>query len=176
MRRGRRAGFSLGELFLAMTIIIIAGGIVVASCRRAYRSARAASCTSNVKQLAIALRMYCTDWDRSPTDPRDFGALMPYIKNQQVLVCPAQREPAGQVSVAMSGGPSGLSRADYLLHPFVRLDDPPGTVIVGDDMPARHMHRYWIGARLDGACFLWPARQWQDRLGGVTTYAPPPAP
>jgi len=172
----RRAGFSLGELFLAMTIIIIGGGIVVANCHRAYRSARAASCTSNVKQLAIALRMYCNDWDRPPTDARDFGALMGYIKNQQVLTCPAQREPAGRVSVAIFGGPNGLSRDDYLLNPQMRLDDPPGVVIVGDDTPARHMHRYWIGARLDGACFLWPASQWQSHLGGVTSHATPPTP
>jgi len=175
MRQRRRGGFSLAELFLAMTIIVIGGGVVIANCHRGYRSARAASCTSNVRQLAIVMRMYCTDWDRPPQDARDFGALMTYIKNYQVLVCPSQKEPAGKVSVPMPNAPSD-ARADYLLNPQMRLDDGPGMVVVGDDTPDRHMNRYWIGARLDGACFLWPASQWQSRLGGVTTHEPPPVP
>ena len=177
MRRHRRGGFSLGELFLAMSIIIVGGGVVIANCHRGYRSARAAACTSNVKQLAIAMRMYGTDYDRPPPDPRDFGALMVYIKNQQVLVCPAHRQREGSPDPGPSGSgePSHL-RTDYLLNPQARLDDAPQTVIVGDDVPARHMGRYWIGARLDGACFVWPASEWQSRLGGVTTDAPPPMP
>ena len=62
-RAGARASAS-AELFLAMSIIVVGGGVVIASSQRAYRSARAASCSSNVKQLALCLRMYCNDFDR----------------------------------------------------------------------------------------------------------------
>lgn len=175
MTRRLRGGFTVGELFLAMSITLIGGGLVLANCQRGYRAARAASCTSNVQQLALCLRMYCTDWDRPPPDARDFGALMPYARNTQILVCPAQREPAGRVSVAFPNLPAD-TRTDYLLDPRARLDDPPGTILVGDDQTARHMGRYWIGARLDGACFVWPARDWDDKLGGVTNDGPPPDP
>lgn len=170
----RRRGFSLGELFFAMGIIIIGGGVIMANCQRGYRSARAASCSSNVKQLALCLRMYCTDWDVPPRDPRDFGALNAYAKNTQIFRCPAQRTPGAKTSVPIPGSPD--TTTDYLLNPQMRLDDPPGVVAVGDDVPNRHMGRYWIGARVDGACFVWPANEWQSRLGGVSTYAPPPGP
>lgn len=175
MRRRGRGGFSLGELVIAMGIIIIGGGLVMANCHRGYRSARAASCSSNVKQLAIAIRAYCTDWDHPAPDPRDFRGLMVYIKNTQVLVCPSQREPRGKISIPSPDLP-GDTRADYLLNPQMRLDDLPGTVVVGDDMPDRHMKRFWIGARLDGACFFFPDDQWQSKLGGVTSHAPSPVP
>lgn len=174
MKGRKRGGFSLGELFFAMSLIFIGGSIVMLNCHRGYRSARAASCSSNVKQLALCLRMYCNDFDRPPQDARDFGALNGYAKNLQVFRCPSQREPSGKISVPTAGVPADTP-VDYLLNPQMRLDDPPGIVIVGDDMPSRHLRRRWIGARLDGAVFMWPENQWQSRLGGVTAHAPPPA-
>ncbi|MGE5531513.1 MAG: hypothetical protein ACM3VW_05295 [Bacteroidota bacterium] len=175
MRRGGRGGFSLGELFFAMSIIMIGGGIVIMNSQRAYRPARAASCMSNVKQLATAMRIYCNDWGRAPGDPRDFGALMSYTKNVQVFICPSQKEPSGKVSHPVAGGPQDV-RTDYLLNPQMRLDDAPGLVVVGDDRSNRHMGRYWIGARLDSAGLIYPASEWQSRLGGVIANAPPPGP
>lgn len=170
--RGRR-GFSLGELFLAMSIVVIGGSLVITACQRGYGAARAASCSSNVKQLALCLRMYCNDFDRPPTEARNFAALNAYAKNHQLYVCPTQKEPVGRISVATQDVPAD-TRADYLLNPQMRLDDWPGIVVVGDDVPGRHTGKRWIGARLDGACFMWPASEWQSRMGGVTTYAPPP--
>lgn len=160
---------------MVMGLIVIGGGVVFLNCQRGFRSARASSCMSNVKQIAVSLRLYCSDWDRPPQDPRDFGALLPYTKNMQIFVCPAQKEPAGRISTPVLSLEAN-TRTDYLLNPQMRLDEAPGLVIVGDDQPHRHLGKYWLGARLDGACFLWPESEWQSRLGGVTTHAPPPEP
>lgn len=59
------------------------------------------SCRSDLRQIGLALEMYCQDndghlWPRQPT-PRPLPiVLAPYVKNPQVLICPADRtlEPA----------------------------------------------------------------------------------
>lgn len=166
MRHARRHGFSLGEVFLAISLVVIAGGLTMANCQRGLRTARAASCASNVKQLAIALRSYCLDWDQPPRDPRDFAALQVYIKNTQICICPAQRVSREKRKVPLASSPPD-THVDYLFNPRLRLDEGPSLVLVGDDAPGRHLRGKWIGARLDGAVFIWPANEWESRLGGV---------
>ena len=67
--------------------------------------ARQVSCVSNVRQLAVAVRMYAADNDQRLVPARAGGApppsrgytwcvlLQPYLKNQQVLTCPNDPKP-----------------------------------------------------------------------------------
>ncbi len=107
MRRGSTRGFTLIELLVVIAIIAILAAILFPVFARAREKARQSSCLSNVKQIMLAVQMYVQDYDEllpegtsyweSPWAPgvADAGPwyalLMPYIKNEQVLVCPSHR-------------------------------------------------------------------------------------
>jgi prepilin-type N-terminal cleavage/methylation domain-containing protein/prepilin-type processing-associated H-X9-DG protein len=102
-----RRGFTLIELLVVIAIIAILAAILFPVFARAREKARQASCTSNVKQLALGCMMYAQDYDeRCPTgDPAAWGGplpatdplnrnfwryqIQPYIKNWQVFNCPS---------------------------------------------------------------------------------------
>jgi prepilin-type N-terminal cleavage/methylation domain-containing protein/prepilin-type processing-associated H-X9-DG protein len=70
----RRRGFTLIELLVVIAIIGILAAMLFPVFARARESARKTQCLANVKNLAIAMNMYITDYDR----------FMPVEHNQQV--------------------------------------------------------------------------------------------
>jgi prepilin-type N-terminal cleavage/methylation domain-containing protein/prepilin-type processing-associated H-X9-DG protein len=61
----RRLGFTLIELLVVIAIIAILAAILFPVFAQARDKARAASCLSNVKQLALGFNMYAQDYDES---------------------------------------------------------------------------------------------------------------
>ncbi len=102
-----RRGFTLIELLVVIAIIAILAAILFPVFARAREKARQSSCSSNLKQLALAVSMYVQDYDEvmplaiagGPTPPLYtlFETLTPYIKNEQIWQCPS-----GQDSVDLS--------------------------------------------------------------------------
>jgi len=110
MKRLRQA-FTLIELLVVIAIIAILAAILFPVFAQAREAARKTSCLSNLKQLALALAMYNTDYDSrypasgmlpetTPSIPdgqnivRMLGGglsffLQPYIKNEQLFRCPS---------------------------------------------------------------------------------------
>jgi len=114
-----RKGFTLIELLVVIAIIAILAAILFPVFARAREKARQASCQSNVKQLALGILMYASDYDellpyccvptarafsqnmdRLPwwrpanvavTDIRYKGLVEPYIKNRELWGCPSSR-------------------------------------------------------------------------------------
>jgi prepilin-type N-terminal cleavage/methylation domain-containing protein/prepilin-type processing-associated H-X9-DG protein len=114
-----RKGFTLIELLVVIAIIAILAAILFPVFARAREKARQASCSSNLKQLALGMIMYAQDYDETlsagyhdpnrldspvvPGDP-DFNyhdgldvwfncwsnAIYPYIKNTQIFLCPSE--------------------------------------------------------------------------------------
>ena len=98
--RGRRAGgFTLIELLVAIAIVAILAAILFPVFQQARGKARQASCASNLRQLGLAVAMYCQDNEAYPphnhrptnTAIRWYHILQPYIANQQIFVCPSIR-------------------------------------------------------------------------------------
>jgi prepilin-type N-terminal cleavage/methylation domain-containing protein/prepilin-type processing-associated H-X9-DG protein len=102
----RARGFTLIELLVVIAIIAILASILFPVFSRAREKARQASCSSNVKQLMLAINMYVQDCDELlPTEDYDFGgggnvvgtdggwrgAIMPYVRNVQIFICPSHR-------------------------------------------------------------------------------------
>ncbi len=115
-----RRGFTLIELLVVIAIIAILAAILFPVFARAREKARQASCQSNLKQIMLGVLMYCQDYDERtpymirgttgwpPPDPGvddwvdgmpapspsgwwSWGvAIMPYIKNAQLFVCPSE--------------------------------------------------------------------------------------
>ena len=158
-----RRAFTANELMMVLLMIAIMSAVVARFTGVGRERARQADCESNVKQLAVALRMYGADNDgRFPVKPKDADAIMPYTKNRQIFSCPtADRKTL----------PEGQYEVDYLFNPALRSDDLPSLILLGEDAPSRHRGG-WIGARLDGAAAWWPASEYEKMLGRVTKDEP----
>lgn len=110
-------GFTLIELLVVIAIIAILAAILFPVFAQAREKARQTACLSNMKQVALAVRMYMTDNDErlffrattnadstrahvtvARTDPsynalQWWNALMPYIKNKDIFTCPSDSGP-----------------------------------------------------------------------------------
>jgi len=105
----KRKGFTLIELLVVIAIIAILAAILFPVFSRAREQARKASCQSNLRQIATAMLMYAQDWDEHfPCTPywkcgwalnavnsRWFLLIFPYVKNQQIFVCPSGKSAGG---------------------------------------------------------------------------------
>jgi prepilin-type N-terminal cleavage/methylation domain-containing protein/prepilin-type processing-associated H-X9-DG protein len=101
-----RRAFTLIELLVVIAIIAILAAILFPVFAQARAKARQASCQSNLNQLGKALLMYGSDYDEycpmafhgtsaSGTSLAWSMLAQPYIKNSQVLVCPAETRSTG---------------------------------------------------------------------------------
>jgi prepilin-type N-terminal cleavage/methylation domain-containing protein/prepilin-type processing-associated H-X9-DG protein len=70
-----RRGFTLIELLVVIAIIGILAAMLFPVFARARESARKIQCLANVKNIALALNMYFTDYDRFPPNEHDAAAI-----------------------------------------------------------------------------------------------------
>ena len=94
-------GFTLIELLVVIAIIAILAAILFPVFGRARENARRSSCQSNLKQIGLGVIQYAQDYDeRLPG--ANMGsqinswrrAIYPYIKSEQVFVCPSNGDNA----------------------------------------------------------------------------------
>jgi prepilin-type N-terminal cleavage/methylation domain-containing protein/prepilin-type processing-associated H-X9-DG protein len=107
-----RKGFTLIELLVVIAIIAILAAILFPVFARAREKARQASCQSNVKQITLGMQMYAQDYDETlpysimGTMPAPlwsvFEAVEPYLKNQQILLCPSDDGEVDLTSLGLS--------------------------------------------------------------------------
>jgi len=127
IRRNKRA-FTLIELLVVIAIIAILASILFPVFARARENARRASCSSNMKQIGLAIVQYTQDYDEkypvqlqsSTTSVTNFttatGAnvsnwafeIYPYLNNWQILTCPSS------IPSTSTAPPSGNNSNSYL--------------------------------------------------------------
>ena len=106
----KRRAFTLIELLVVIAIIAILAAILFPVFAKAREKARQSSCSSNVKQICLAIQQYVQDYDErfgylaynggNTLGRHWFDLHEAYIKNDQVWMCPST---AGRTSVTDSG-------------------------------------------------------------------------
>lgn len=132
----KKAGFTLIELLVVIAIIAILAAILFPVFAQARESARAASCTSNMKQVILAEMMYAQDYDETYAPSRQVDLVngaddcavgskfgwkqkdQPYIKNWSLYRCPSNPNddsPSDDASPFLDWGPNNVPpRVDQL--------------------------------------------------------------
>lgn len=87
---GGRAGFTLIELLTVIGIMAILATLLMTGLSAAKQKARTVKCTSNLRQIALALNMYMDDWEKRP------GGYAPlftgnYLIGAEAVLCPEDR-------------------------------------------------------------------------------------
>ncbi len=143
-RRSGSLGFTLIELLVVIAIIAILASILFPVFSRAREKARQASCQSNLKQLALGVNMYLQDYDETyppfgyfagAAPFTAFDAVLPYIKNRQILLCPDDKQGrvlGGPIVVIPSPPAPACSYAANLADPISgTLDTVPPLYVLG---------------------------------------------
>ena len=160
----RRMGFTLIELLVVIAIIAILAAILFPVFAKAREKAEQTTCTSNVKQLTTAFLMYASDYDQrlpliwsasggvdqlsgwvlyhgfGTEQAGDFepakGSLYPYIKNDQIFICPSDEIEQGLSYAANSelfspgcAQPSGL----HVGKKLGRITAPASTILLVEE-------------------------------------------
>jgi prepilin-type N-terminal cleavage/methylation domain-containing protein/prepilin-type processing-associated H-X9-DG protein len=115
----RRKGFTLIELLVVIAIIAILAAILFPVFSRAREKARQTSCLSNVKQQATGVIMYAQDYDETyamsvytpdgATLVTFFDQVYPYMKNNDIFICPSAKRELNLDWVATAFGLQPLS-------------------------------------------------------------------
>ncbi len=95
----KQRAFTLIELLVVIAIIAILAAILFPVFAQAKKAAKKTSCLSNVKQMNLAILMYCQDYDEMfpklviaplPNVDTVFQTIQPYMKNEQIGRCPSR--------------------------------------------------------------------------------------
>lgn len=176
-------GFTLIELLVVIAIIAILAAMLFPVFARAREKAKETSCTSQLKQLGLALHMYAQDYDEQfPFDayagnphPMLCTGLYPYVKNRNIFYCPsAQALEAGAQSTAYQGPVDSVVNTDanwavgnigykyyswYLQDPWAQTFTP--RILTEASDADCWLMSDWFRKK----CPVWPHKR--DKAGGI---------
>jgi prepilin-type processing-associated H-X9-DG protein len=145
----RRRGFTLWKLLLSLALVIVAALILLPFFLGFNDGNRHYSCTSNLKQIGLAVFQYSQDWDekfpivnvkdaaideKNPLGWAD--ALFPYTKTQRLFWCPTQIK--NDVRDENEKSPADRNYTDYFYNRRLsgienkKLSEPNLTILGGE--------------------------------------------
>jgi len=142
MRRPQTA-FTLVELLVVIAVIAVLAALLFPALGKAKESARQTQCASNLRQIALAARLYVDEHnDRFPSQPSDglpvlavggdgrnyYDLLMPYLGNPDVWLCRSTEPRPGRL---MSYHMNGLIVTTNGL-PASAISQPSQTLLIGE--------------------------------------------
>jgi prepilin-type N-terminal cleavage/methylation domain-containing protein/prepilin-type processing-associated H-X9-DG protein len=157
VKKTRRPGFTLIELLVVIAIIAILAAILFPVFAQAREKARQASCSSNLKQIGLAVLMYAQDYDETlpfaAVNPPGVPLIMwydlvePYVKSGTAGTINAVAGAAGRRAapfwVCPSFGaqslPSAAGDPTPVAFPAAQLDPAMSYVANGNIIPMFHM-------------------------------------
>ncbi len=115
----RHPAFTLIELLVVIAIIAILAALLLPALSRAKGLARRAACSSNLRQLSLALKIYATDHN-GQLPPRGLpdrwpAQLQAHYSAVKLLRCPADTQP---VLDPGTNQPADLAPRSFLLNGF----------------------------------------------------------
>jgi prepilin-type N-terminal cleavage/methylation domain-containing protein/prepilin-type processing-associated H-X9-DG protein len=176
-----KRGFTLIELLVVIAIIAILAAILFPVFAKAREKARQASCSSNVKQLMLAILMYAQDYDEKlPSNAYGVAGItyswtdviLPYIKNDQIFSCPSASAQKRVPYSVVTGGycinncdwvARGVGACPFLAggsYSLAQIPQPAGTIALGDSNGDFQV-LYWDSYNLSASppWFTWSSGQ-----------------
>lgn len=130
-----KRGFTLIELLVVIAIIAILAAVLFPAFAKARESARRSSCSSNLKQIGIAIMQYSQEYDEKSvrgwtgsngylaSDPNSgsekwkwMDSIYPYIKSEGVFRCPSDKNPNRYVYYKNLAGSSFSNYGSYAMN------------------------------------------------------------
>lgn len=155
-----RRGFTLIELLVVIAIIAILAAILFPVFAKAREKARQSSCLSNIKQIGLAVLQYAQDYDErlvrhcyQPGANYPWSvAIMPYLKNTQVLQCPssnglfASATGCGHYGLNLSTTPTG-GTVGITNRAMGEIPKPAGLIAITEALPRTtpSAQQTWLG-------------------------------
>lgn len=97
--------FTLIELLVVSAIIAVLAGVLLPALSHSKELGRQTSCRGNLRQLQLGLNMYAEDYDgcypARLADRRWPSQLQQYYVNQDVLLCPSNRDAFGTMDTSL---------------------------------------------------------------------------
>ena len=140
------------ELVVVVVIFVVLLVLFKAALARPYSKADRIKCSSNLKQVALAFKMYAGDYDQrlpwqsspdqDPLPPKQtwqyFLTVSDELGSPKILLCPRDIVRLQNVATNFSADPAGLanlSKRDFSLSYFVGAtasSDQPNAILTGD--------------------------------------------
>jgi prepilin-type N-terminal cleavage/methylation domain-containing protein/prepilin-type processing-associated H-X9-DG protein len=141
--RAPARGFTLIELLIVIAIIAILAAILFPVMASARAKARQTTCTSNLRQIGLAIALYRDDWDCyvpvmlnrqimwMEVQPGRKGLIDPYLRNEGVRQCPSKRGPVARYCMNYwRGSPRGVPETSPQGQPESAVPRPAATLLV----------------------------------------------
>lgn len=115
----RNRGFTLIELLVVIAIIVILAALLLPSLGRAKSSAHRIACGNNMRQMGLALRLYCLDHDGNFPPRESFPhpwpvQFQPYYSDVKLLRCPA--DPAANIATGITNSVADSAPRSFLMN------------------------------------------------------------